>query len=144
MSAGVVGLHHDYDRHRFLAPRNTNGGYGWWLAKESMNPAAIVLVAERVTDGEPQVIGYTYGTLETMNWALLLGPHGGLHDVWVDPEARRTGAGHRLVEATLRRFDELGTKQVILMTAVQNETARKLFSRFGFRQTMIEMTREAE
>jgi len=36
----------------------------------------------------------------------------------------------------------LGAPRVVLMTAWQNEPARRFFARLGFRETMLEMTRE--
>jgi hypothetical protein len=35
-----------------------------------------------------------------------------------------------------------GMPRVLLWTAPQNDSARRLFDRLGFRQTMVEMTRE--
>jgi ribosomal protein S18 acetylase RimI-like enzyme len=37
---------------------------------------------------------------------------------------------------------ERGTPRLVLHTATQNQTAQRLFARFGFRTTMLEMTRE--
>jgi ribosomal protein S18 acetylase RimI-like enzyme len=37
----------------------------------------------------------------------------------------------------------MGAPRVLLHTAVQNEQAQALFSKLGFRSTMLEMTREA-
>jgi ribosomal protein S18 acetylase RimI-like enzyme len=43
----------------------------------------------------------------------------------------------------VRRLTEKGAPRIVLMTAVQNEPAQRLFTRLGFRTTMLEMTREA-
>ena len=50
----------------------------------------------------------------------------------------------RLAEEVLRRLKQLGAPRVVLMTAAPNETARRLFSRLGFRATVVEMTRESD
>ena len=39
---------------------------------------------------------------------------------------------------------EHGAPRVILWTAAPNEAAQRLFRRLGFRETMIEMTKELE
>jgi ribosomal protein S18 acetylase RimI-like enzyme len=67
-----------------------------------------------------------------------------LHDIIVDPAARRTGAGHLLLDAVLVFLKERGAPRVVLSTAARNEPAQRLFARTGFRETMIEMTRELE
>ena len=43
----------------------------------------------------------------------------------------------------VRILTEKGAPRVVLMTAVQNEPAQRLFERMGFRTTMLEMTRES-
>jgi len=42
----------------------------------------------------------------------------------------------------VRLLAEKGAQRVVLMTATGNESAQRLFERFGFRRTMIEMTLE--
>ena len=60
MGGALTRLHHGFDAQRFLLPADVEKGYAWWLAKEAVNPQAVVLVGE--VDGG--VVGYTYGTLE--------------------------------------------------------------------------------
>jgi ribosomal protein S18 acetylase RimI-like enzyme len=136
----MVRFHHDFDAKRFILPDEFEQGYAWWLGRELDNPNAVLLVAE--DDASHELLGYTYGTLEETNWSSLLGPHGAFQDLWVDSHARGNGIGKRLVEETLLRFRERGARQVVLMTAVQNQVAQRLAHALGFRQTMIEMTKE--
>lgn len=143
MGASMVRFHYNYDSKRFILPDDPASGYAWWLGKESENPKAVVLVAEQANeDGTTAVIGYTYGRVEETNWGVLLGPHADFLDIWVEEHVRHSGAGRKLVEATLAKFKSMGAPQVVLMTAVQNEPAQKLAEAFGFRSTMIEMTKE--
>ncbi|WP_437307762.1 GNAT family N-acetyltransferase [Sorangium sp. So ce388] len=52
------------------------------------------------------------------------------------------GTGAILLEAVIARLRALGAPRVVLHTATQNAAAQRLFERFGFRRTMIEMTLE--
>lgn len=140
----MVLIHHSFDPHRFIFPDNIAEGYAWWLGREIENPDAVVLVAEEThrDSDEAEILGYTYGTIEDADWRLLLGPYAGFHDLWVEERARGKGIGKMLTEATMDRFAEMGARQVVLMTAVQNGAAQRLADSLGFRRTMIEMTRE--
>lgn len=139
LAARLVQLHHDLDPLRFaVLSSDVAGGYERWFRQCIANPNAVVLVA---LAGQ-RVIGYAYGSLEPRNWNELLDACGVLHDVYVDERFRRTGVGAALVEEAARRLAALGAPRVVLKTAAANEAAQRLFARLGFRQTMIEMTRE--
>jgi ribosomal protein S18 acetylase RimI-like enzyme len=97
-----------------------------------------VLVAER--DGD--VLGYTYAAVEGNDYMGLRGPAGVLHDIVVDPAHRGEGVGRMLLDATLAWLEAHGAPRVVLSTATRNEAAQRLFASAGFRQTMVEMTRE--
>ena len=140
MGAGLVRLHHALDPRRFMAPApGLESGYGGWLVRESKRSEALVLVAER----EGQLVGYAYATVEGRDWNALLDAHAELHDVWVEQEARRGGVGVQLAEEMMRQLSARGVPRVLLKTASGNEAAQRLFSRLGWRPTMVEMTREA-
>ncbi len=74
----------------------------------------------------------------------LRGPAGLLHDIVVDPAHRREGLGRLLLDATLAWLEARGAPRVVLSTAARNEAAQRLFTGAGFRQTMVEMTRDRE
>jgi ribosomal protein S18 acetylase RimI-like enzyme len=137
MGAALAQLHHDFDPPRFMTLPAS--GYEHWLVSESRRKGAIVIVA--VLDGE--VVGYAYGALEDRDWNALREACGGFHDLWVEERARRHGAGEKLAEELMRRLVELGAPRVVLSTAVKNAPAQRLFTRLGWRPTMVEMTRES-
>lgn len=139
LGALLVQTHHEFDPARFMAatPR-TEHGYASFLGSQLDEPDVIVLVAER--DGE--VVGYTYAGLEGTDYMALRGPAGVLHDIVVEPARRGSGVGRMLLDATLAALAARGAPRVVLSTAARNEPAQRLFARAGFRQTMIEMTRE--
>jgi ribosomal protein S18 acetylase RimI-like enzyme len=139
MGAALVRLHHSYDARRFMTPaEDLESGYRWWLSRELKHQGAVVLVAER----EGAVVGYVYATVEGRDWNALLDAHGALHDIWVDESVRGCGVGALLAEELLRRMRAQGVPRVLLMTATQNESAQRLFTRLGWRTTMVEMTCE--
>ena len=143
LAAELVRFHHALDPHRFMVTEPLEIGYEAWFNRELANQEAVIVVAEeRRDDGPPAIIGYAYGRLEPRDWNSLLDACGALHDILVAPSARRNGTGEALVEAVVARLRALGAPRVVLHTAVQNTAAQRLFERLGFRQTMIEMTRE--
>lgn len=138
LAESLVRLHHDFDPARFLLTQGVAAGYQRWFGQELQNPDAVLLVA---AEGEA-VLGYAYGRVEARDWNMLLDRHGALHDILVDPAARRRGAAEALLEAFLAAMKARGVPRVVLHTAVQNERAQALFAKAGFRPTMLEMTRE--
>lgn len=139
LGARLVRMHHDFDPERFIpATPRTEEAYAWFLGEQLKDPDALVLVAERA--GE--VLGYSYSSVEGMDYLALRGPAGVLHDLLVDPAHRGLGVGRLLLDTTLSALTERGVPRVVLWAAVRNEVAQRLFARAGFRPTMIEMTRE--
>jgi ribosomal protein S18 acetylase RimI-like enzyme len=139
LAAQLVRYHHALDPRRYMLVDGLEAGYARFLGAELANHDAVVLCASR---GE-RVVGYAYGTLEPRDWNALLDRHGAIHDVLVDPGTRREGIGERLMLEACRRLEALGAPRVVLHTAVENGAAQALFTKLGFRPTMIEMTREA-
>ena len=141
LGALLVHVHHGFDAARFIPPPpDIEDAYAEFLGALLDDPDAVVLVAER----HGRVIGYTYAAIEGTDFLALRGPAGVLHDLAVDPAHREHGVGRALVNATMAALRSRGVRQTVLFTAVQNESAQRLFARAGFRPTMIEMTRELD
>jgi ribosomal protein S18 acetylase RimI-like enzyme len=141
LGALLMQTHYAFDKQRFMAPgTNPAEGYGWFLGSQLNQEDSIVLVAERAGS----VVGYVYAGLEPRSWKELREPAGFIHDLAVDESARRTGVATALVEAAIEWLRAQGVLRVLLCTAEQNSVALSLFSRLGFRRTMIEMTRELQ
>ena len=136
--AGIlVRMHHALDPSRFISGEGVDVGYGRWLWKEAKR-GAVVLVAENDAD---QIVGYAYATLEAQDWIELLGAHGKLHDLIVDPTERRHGHARVLLSAAIEELKRRGAPRIVLSTAVKNGAAQALFGSFGFEPTMVEMTK---
>lgn len=141
LGALLVRQHAAFDPQRFMAPpADVDEGYGWFLGTQLEEGHAVVLVAERAAE----VVGYLYGAIEPMSWEELRNEAGFIHDIVVDERARGAGIAKALVEAAVAWFADHGMPRVLLWTATGNETAQRLFSRLGFRRTMIEMTLEID
>ncbi len=139
LGALLVAAHHEFDSKRFLAAtRRTKDAYASFLGTQLAQSDAAIFVAEENGD----VIGYAYCAVESYDYMSLRGPAGVLHDIIVEPQRRRQGAGRALLEAVMAFLEARGLSQIVLSTAERNETAQRLFASVGFRRTMIEMTRE--
>ena len=139
LGAALLRTHYEFDQQRFMAPRgDPEAGYAWFLGTQLQEEDVAVFVAEQ----SGVVIGYVYAGLEPQSWKELREAAGFIHDVAVAPEAQRTGIASALVESACEWLRSIGAPRVVLWTAEKNEPAQRLFTRRGFRRTMIEMTRE--
>jgi ribosomal protein S18 acetylase RimI-like enzyme len=139
LGASLLRTHYAFDPERFMAPRgDPEAGYAWFLGTQLKEDDVSVFVAER--SGE--VIGYVYAGMEPQSWKELREAAGFIHDVVVAADARRTGVTGALVEEACEWLRSIGAPRVVLWTAEKNDPAQQLFTRIGFRRTMIEMTRE--
>lgn len=138
LAGRLVRMHHAYDPQRFLHLANPEAGYARYFASELESPDVVLLAAERAG----AIVGYAYARMEPRSYNELLDACGKLHDVYVDEGARGLGVGEALVREAIARLEQRGAPRVVLLTAVQNEAAQRLFGRLGFRTTMLEMTRE--
>ena len=139
----LVKLHHDFDPLRFIKIDDPNApGYGRFLSSRANDPNAIVLVATVRDDVAEKIVGYTYATLEGKDWNDLRDAVGALNDILVAPEWRQKGIAKKLALETFSRLEALGAPRIVLKTAAKNLTAQRFFHSLGFRDTMIEMTRE--
>ena len=139
LGAALMRTHYAFDPQRFLAAGDdAERGYAAFLSSQLEDDDVVVLVGE--VDG--RVVGYVYAGLEPMSWKELRGPAGFIHDVIVEDDGRGTGAGTALIDAAIAWLRDHGAPCVMPWTAERNEDAQRLFTRLGFRRTMIEMTRE--
>jgi len=139
LGALLVRAHHDFDPQRFMRPLpGIEKGYGRFLTSQIGQEDAIVMVAE--ADGE--VGGYVYATLEDRSWRELRDACGYIEDIVVRESARRSGVATMLMNAAIEWLGDRGAPRVLLLTATPNAGAQELFTRLGFRRTMIEMTKE--
>jgi ribosomal protein S18 acetylase RimI-like enzyme len=141
LGAMLMRTHYAFDRARFLAPHDgAEEGYASFLGSVLNDPDSVIFVAE--ADGA--VAGYVFAALEPLSWKELRGPAGFIHDLAVDEKARRSGAATALMNRAMQWLRDRKAPRVVLWTAAPNKPAQELFARLGFRDTMIEMTRELD
>jgi GNAT superfamily N-acetyltransferase len=139
LGAALMHTHYAFDQRRFLEPgADAESGYARFLASQLRDEESIVLVAER----EGRIVGYVFAAIEPLSWKDLRDECGFIHDLLVVDDARRGGVGEALLNAAIDWLRDQKMPRVVLGTAAQNEHARRLFERRGFRATMIEMTLE--
>jgi len=139
LGALLMRAHYEFDPQRFMDPGTDSAeGYAWFLGKQLKDDDSVIFVAE---DGQ-KVVGYVYAALEPISWKELRDACGFIHDVLVEESNRRAGTATALMEAAIQWLRERGAPRVILGTADKNERAQRLFTKLGFRRTMVEMTRE--
>lgn len=138
LAGRLVRMHYGFDPKRFLDLVNPEVGYARYFASELEEERVVLIVAELADD----VAGYLYARMEPRSYNELRDACGAIHDVFVDDAARGRGIGEALVREGMRRLKEKGAPRVVLLTAVQNHAAQRLFARVGFRTTMLEMTAE--
>jgi ribosomal protein S18 acetylase RimI-like enzyme len=141
LGALLVEAHHEFDPRRFLAANHrTATRYASFLSTKLEDPDTAIFIAEV----NAEVIGYAYAEVQGYDYQSLRGPAGVLHDLIVDPQYRKRGVGGLLVKAAMEYLKARGAPRVVLSTAEENHAAQRLFTRIGFRRTMVEMTRELE
>jgi len=139
LGALLMQTHYRFDQKRFMAPHPDSAeGYAWFLQSQLKEEDVVVFVAER----SGAIVGYVYAGIEPTSWKELRDPAGFIHDVVVEDSSRRLGIASSLIEAAIEWLRTHGAPRVMLWTAEQNPAAQNLFTRLGFRRTMIEMTRE--
>ena len=141
LGASLLLLHHAFDPDRFMSPpADPDAAYAWFLGTQLQEADVAVFVAER----GGAVIGYVYAALEPRSWKELRDEAGFIHDVVVAKEAQRLGNASTLIDKACEWLHSIGAPRVVLWTAEENVGAQQLFTRVGFRRTMIEMTRELD
>ncbi len=139
LSAILLRSHHDFDNSRFVeATEEAEVGFNAFLAEQIGKDNVALLIAER----ENEVLGYVYASIEPLSWTELRHEAGFIHDVAVVQNRRGAGVAQVLIDAALSWFRSRQVKRVMLWTAEKNPGAQQLFTRLGFRRTMVEMTRE--
>jgi len=141
LGAILVRAHHAFEPERFFIFDPIEPGYGRFLLSTIDDPAAVMRVAE--IDGLG-VVGYVFARIEKQDWSRLLEGHGKIHDVAVDPRARRRGVARALLVAAIEELKALGAKRLLADTAAKNADAQALFASLGFGPTMIEQFKSVD
>ena len=137
-SVELAKLHVGWDAKRFTQIIGEGAARYYGDRAEAENAAIFV-----VEDGE-NVVGYAYMEYEPVLYAELATRVAWLHDIYVEPDRRRSGAGKALIAAVKDEAKRLGANKVLLSVALDNLHGQRLFERNGFRTTMLEMMFEID
>ena len=133
-SVALAEQHYGYDQARFSRLITLEGAAEYYGGRTEAENAAVLLA-----ELEGRIVGFAYMEYEPVLYAELATKVAWLHDIYVEPDARDSGAGRKLIEAVAEQADRQGAKKVLLSVAVKNEKAQEFFERSGFRTTMYEM-----
>jgi GNAT superfamily N-acetyltransferase len=128
-------LHVGFDGERFATPPGGESAYAEFFRAQMQRPEVVVLIAEL----GPQPVGYAFVRMEPMSLVEIRMAGAWLHDIYVDPEARRGGIGRVLLEAAKQEALRLGSSSLMLSASPHNHRAQALFASAGLRPTMVEM-----
>ena len=137
MVGKICALHETWDSAKYGFLPNPAQRYESWLGKLVKSDRNVFLVAEDETN--QKLAGFLAATIEEEIPIYRLQEFAFIHDLWVEPEYRRSGVARQLVMEAMEQLQKLGVAQIRLDTAAINETARKLFSECGFRPSTVEM-----
>jgi GNAT superfamily N-acetyltransferase len=140
LAGRLVRMHHDYDPARWMLVDGVEEGYARYFASQLGNPTTVILVAE--DEGNGEIVGYTYASLEERSWVDLRDACARLHDVFVVERARRQGLARSMALESIGRLKALGAPFLVTSTAWQNETSRALLRAIGFRPAVVELVKD--
>jgi L-amino acid N-acyltransferase YncA len=108
--------------------------YSSWLKKRGH----LILVAEE----NGKIIGYLAGRKTSRPPIYRLGDCGMVDTIIVDKASRRRDAGRLLMEAAVAEFKKMKLKMVVLNVESGNTSARKFYSKTGFRERMVQEVKD--
>lgn len=164
MVRAICDMHEAWDVERYGMLDDVVARYERWLPQRAVDARSVFLVAEADESademsrplppprsprggehsspsggGSLRLAGFLVASVEANIPIYRLTEFGFIHDVWVEPGARKRGVARALVMDALRRFEQMGVRQVRLETAAANDAARALFASCGFRVGTVDM-----
>jgi GNAT superfamily N-acetyltransferase len=139
LALALFELHVEWDERRFTQIGTIEGATRYYGERAEADNSA-VFVAE---DGG-RIVGFAYMEYEPVLYAQLATTAAWLHDIYVEPEVRRSHVGSQLIKAVEAEAKRLGADKVLLSVALKNLGGQKLFEQCGFRTTMLEMMLEID
>jgi len=136
--AKLARQHDAYDSQRFKLFEPVEATFARFYGEQLSREDAAILVA----DSEGKVVGYAFVRVEPESFVDALAAAVWIHDIYVDESARGRKVGAQLMDAAVKAAREFGSSGVMLSVAAQNEGARRVFEKHGFRLTMQEMRKE--
>ncbi len=127
--------HENYDSRRFARLYDEEEAEWFYGGQTEAKEDAAVLVAEL----ENEIVGFAYIEYKAKDYPNLLENAAWLHDIYIDEQARRSGAGKLLIDKSVEVAKQFGADKLMLSVAAKNKYAREFFEQNSFRETMVEM-----
>lgn len=126
----VAGLFDSYRRF-YRQPPDLQGARRFITERLRANESAVLLALVE-GDGSSKAVGFVqlYPAFSSVS----MKPLWILNDLYVVPEARRHGVGKALMESARQLALSTGSKELILETAKDNDSAQKLYEQLGHRR----------
>jgi len=134
----IAGMHEKLDPAKYSFRSDSVDMYRNWLISRCSDPKSVFFVA----DSGKVLVGFLIGTVEDEIPIYRVESFGFIHDIWVEEDYRHEGIARQLITLCIERFREIGVEQIRCDTAWENQTARELFKRCGFRPSTVEMLME--
>lgn len=135
MVQSVCDFHRRLEPHRYDFLPDIAQRYATWLPRRAADPQSVFLIAEL----EGVTSGFLVGEVLDEIPIFTIKRYGFIHDLWVEPRARRHGLGRMLVSEAVARFRSMGVTQVRGDTAAANNNARTLVAGLGFVPTTVQV-----
>ena len=144
MVAAICAMHQGLDPAKFGFAGPPAEMYRGWLTSRATDERSVFLLADRNPDdaAQPHLVAFLIATVEREIPIYKVREYGFIHDLWVEENYRNEGVARQMVMLAVERFTEMGVDQVRLDTAADNDAARALFLKCGFRVSTIEMLLE--
>lgn len=134
-AAQIANQHHAYNPNRFsLLPHHAERLEEYFAAELASTHSIISLLLSN-----EDVVGFSSVKIEEENLEALATRRAWLTDICVDANARRSGGGKLLLDASKKAASELGTKILMLHVATANKVAENFFRKNEFEETMTEL-----
>jgi len=131
----IAGMHEKLDPAKYTFRSDPGEMYRDWLVGQSKNTRSVFLVA----DAGESLAGFLIATVVDEIPIFKVDKVGFIHDVWVEEDYRHEGLARQMVTLCIERFRQIGVPQIRCDTAWANPAARELFTRCGFRPSVVEM-----
>lgn len=128
-------MHRALDPTRYVLPDDVIAVYEPWMHRAMDGTGVLAIVA-----GETPILGYLVAEAFEAQGEYWSPAHVYIHDLYVRPEFRESGAAAALVADASKWARTLGISQVRGIVATGNGQGRRFFARQGFRESAIEIT----
>ena len=142
----IAAFHEQLDPAKYGMRDDPGKKYDRWLRDRANDPRSVFLVADVGPDDQSspgrRLAGFLIATVTDEIPIYRVKEIGFIHDLWVEERYRHEGIARQMTMLAIQRFREIGVPQVRLDTAADNEAARELFRKCGFRASAVEMLLE--